>query len=66
MSRRAVSVRDRRPGLGKRVEVRRRALPSREHEEAAVYIINPALAGIVGASRERTVLITSVLSIPCR
>jgi hypothetical protein len=29
-------------------------------------IVSPALAGIVGARRERTVLITSVLSIPCR
>lgn len=27
---------------------------------------SPALAGMVGASRERTVLIASMLSMPCR
>jgi hypothetical protein len=42
------------------------ASASDEPQEPDRYIIKPALAGIVGARRERTVLITSVLSIPCR
>ena len=40
--------------------------PGSRDEEPPAYKNSPALAGITGACRDRTVLITSVLSIPCR
>jgi hypothetical protein len=42
-----------------------RAIASPQSAAATIIIIGPALAGIVGAGRECTALITSVLSVPC-
>jgi hypothetical protein len=44
----------------------RRGASATREDEPSGYRSNPALAGIVGALREWTALITSVLSIPCR